>query len=42
MNYQEEVLLIREEYITAFDTFKYWNLGGGGVVVTGQPGIGAC
>ena len=42
MNYRDEVLLIREEYDTAFDTFQYWSReGGGGVVVTGQPGIGA-
>ena len=41
--FQEEALLIREEYVTAFDTFKDWNLlGRGGVVVTGQPGIDAC
>ena len=37
MNYQENVLLIREEYVTAFDTLKHWNLegriGDGGVVV---------
>ncbi len=43
MTYREEVLLIREEYDTAFDTFQSWSQeGGGGVVVTGQPGIGAC
>ena len=43
MHYQDEVLLIREEYITAFNTFKNWNRveRGGGVVVTGQRGIGA-
>lgn len=43
MNFPEEVLLIREEYEIAFDTFQDWSRkGGGGVVVTGQPGIGAC
>ena len=42
MNFPEEVLLIREEYDAAFDTFQAWSRkGGGGVVVTGQPGIGA-
>lgn len=43
MNFPEEVLLIRGEYDTALDTFQDWSqTGGGGVVVTGQPGIGAC
>ena len=43
VNYRDKVLLIREEYNTLFDTLEDWNqLGGGGVVVTGQPGIGAC
>jgi hypothetical protein len=43
MNFPEEVLLIREEYDTALDTFQDWSQkGGGGVVVTGQPGIGEC
>ena len=43
MNFPEEVLLIREEYDTALNTFQDWSQkGGGGVVVTGQPGIGAC
>ena len=40
-----EVLLIREEYVPAFDTLESWwkcSQRGGGVVVTGQPGIGAC
>lgn len=42
MNFPEEVLLIREEYDTALNTFQDWSQkGGGGVVVTGQPGIGA-
>ncbi|KAF8342458.1 hypothetical protein F5887DRAFT_974351 [Amanita rubescens] len=42
MNYEEDVLLIRKEYDTALDTFKRWSLvrKSGGVVVTGQPGIG--
>ena len=45
MKCNEEVLLIREEYVSAFDTLKSWykcSERGGGVVVTGQPGIGAC
>ena len=44
MTYREEVLLVREEYDTAYDTFQSWSkeVGSGGVVVTGQPGIGAC
>ena len=40
MGYHEDVLLVREEYDTAFDTFQDWNLGG--AVVTGQPDNGAC
>lgn len=42
VHYQEEILLIREEYITAFNTFKDWNSESGGVVAIGQPGIGEC
>jgi len=43
MNFPEQVLLIREEYDTALDTLQDWSRNeGGGVVVTGQPGIGAC
>ena len=45
MKYNEEVLLIREEFVPAFDTLESWwkcSQRGGGVVVTGQPGIGAC
>ena len=44
MKYNEKVLLIREEYVLAFDTLVSWwkcSERGGGVVVTGQPGIGA-
>jgi hypothetical protein len=43
LNYHESVLLVREEYISAFDTLESRSLGssrGGGVVVVGQPGIG--
>lgn len=43
LNYQEDVLLIRKEYITAFDALVSRSTGqerGGGVVVLGQPGIG--
>ena len=45
MKYNEKVLLIREEYVPAFDTLESWwkcSERGGGVVVTGQHGIGAC
>jgi hypothetical protein len=45
MMFREYVLLIRDEYITAFCTLHSWSSGNqsglGGVVVTGQPGIGA-
>jgi hypothetical protein len=44
MDYHEKVLLIREEYVTTYNTLESWSGGisaGGGVVVTGQPGIGA-
>ncbi|KAF8346138.1 hypothetical protein F5887DRAFT_962858 [Amanita rubescens] len=41
INYREKVLLVREEYNTVLDTLEDWNrLGGGGVIVTGQAGIG--
>jgi hypothetical protein len=45
MKYIEKVLLIRDEYVPAFDTLESWwkhSERGCGVVVTGQPGIGAC
>jgi hypothetical protein len=48
MKYDENVLLIRNEFLSAFDTLEsWWNSnkkkgGVGGVVVTGQPGIGEC
>lgn len=43
--YPEVALLVRKEYETAFDDFKESfekssDIRGGGVVVTGQPGIG--
>ncbi|KAH9035027.1 hypothetical protein EDB85DRAFT_951016 [Lactarius pseudohatsudake] len=40
--YNEDVLLIREEYTVAYPTLRSYkkNPGSGGVVVTGQPGIG--
>ena len=44
MNYQENVLLIREEYVTAFDALKHWNLegrlGDGSVVVDSLSSVG--
>ena len=45
MKYIEDVLLFRKEYDTAFNTLESWwkcSQKGGGVIVTGQPGIGAC
>ncbi|KAF8621966.1 hypothetical protein AX15_007371 [Amanita polypyramis BW_CC] len=40
MNFPEKVLLIHEEYDTVLNTFQDWSQkGGGGIVVTGQPGI---
>lgn len=45
MNFSEEVTLIREEFVQAFNTLQSWSARrqrGGGVVVTGQPGIGVC
>jgi len=44
MDYFEDVLLIRDEYLAAYNTLEKWfssGVTGGGVVVTGQPGIGA-
>jgi hypothetical protein len=43
LNYLENILLVREEYVTAFNTLESWagSAGrGGGVVITGQPDIG--
>jgi hypothetical protein len=44
MKHTEFALLVRDEYLTAFNTFQSWSSTGGtggGVVVAGQPGIGA-
>jgi hypothetical protein len=41
LKFQEEILLVREEYVTAYDVMKSWSSSHkGGVVITGQPGIG--
>lgn len=42
MKYNEEVLLIREEYVIAFNTLGGPSQRGGGIVILGQPGIGVC
>ena len=43
LGYNEKVLLVRHEYLSAFDNLTSISLndGSGGVIVTGQPGIGA-
>ena len=43
LGYNEKVLLVRQEYISAFDQLTSMSLNdiSGGVIVTGQPGIGA-
>jgi len=43
LGYNEKVLLVRHEYISAFDQLTSMSLNdrSGGVIVTGQPGIGA-
>jgi hypothetical protein len=42
LGYNEKVLLVRHEYISAFDHLTSLSLNdrSGGVIVTGQPGIG--
>lgn len=42
LGYSEKVLLVRQEYISAFDHLTSMSLNdrSGGVIVTGQPGIG--
>jgi len=43
LKFREVVLLVRHEYETAYAMMESWSDGhqhGGGVVVTGQPGIG--
>ena len=43
LGYNEKALLVRQEYISAFDQLTSMSLNdtSGGVIVTGQPGIGA-
>jgi len=43
LGYNEKILLVRHEDISAFNylTSMSLNDGSGGVIVTGQPGIGA-
>lgn len=42
LGHNEKVLLVRHEYISAFDHLTSLSLNdrSGGVIVTGQPGIG--
>jgi hypothetical protein len=40
LKFRENILLIREEYETAYKVIQSWPDHEGGVVVTGQPGIG--
>ena len=41
LKFQENILLIRDEYVTAYEVVQHWSrIHQGGVVVTGQPGIG--
>jgi len=44
LDYQEDILLFREEYTTAFESLDLGSptSGKSSVIVIGQPGIGAC
>jgi hypothetical protein len=44
LGYQEHILLIRQEYITAFESLHLGSRTSGepSVIVIGQPGIGGC
>lgn len=41
LGFIEDVLLVREEYLIAWDALNRKSNGGGGIVITGQPGINA-
>jgi hypothetical protein len=40
LKFQEKVLLIREEYVSLYELLQSSHRQRGGVIVTGQPGIG--